>query len=143
MSEQRCRICGCTALRACVTANGPCYWVEPDLCSAPGCAGEIYKTGGMRLQPDTAAAFVHPVILDMTVGQMMTIIGGLQLTLRHPNFNRGPAAGEAERFLRQWVADVKELISVTPQIRYILDAGDDPALDVEKFTESPVIITPP
>lgn len=29
-----CRVCGCTDSRACVTADGPCYWVEPGLCSA-------------------------------------------------------------------------------------------------------------
>ncbi len=29
-----CRVCGCTNDRACVTPDGPCYWVEPDLCSA-------------------------------------------------------------------------------------------------------------
>lgn len=26
-----CRVCGCTQVQAC---NPPCYWVEPDLCSA-------------------------------------------------------------------------------------------------------------
>lgn len=36
---QRCRGCGCTDFKACVTESGPCYWVEPGLCS--GCA-----TGG-------------------------------------------------------------------------------------------------
>lgn len=38
--EGRCRVCGCTDERACEDANigGPCYWVEPNLCSA--CAGE-------------------------------------------------------------------------------------------------------
>ncbi|MBN9078227.1 MAG: hypothetical protein BGN87_06415 [Rhizobiales bacterium 65-79] len=29
-----CRVCGCTDMAACVTADGACYWVEPDLCSA-------------------------------------------------------------------------------------------------------------
>ena len=31
---RRCRICGCTQNRACMTQYGPCYWVEYDLCSA-------------------------------------------------------------------------------------------------------------
>ena len=30
---RRCRGCGCTETRACATPGGPCYWVEPDLCS--------------------------------------------------------------------------------------------------------------
>jgi hypothetical protein len=33
-----CRGCGCTALDACETPNGACFWLEPDLCSA--CAGD-------------------------------------------------------------------------------------------------------
>ena len=29
-----CRVCGCTDLAACETADGPCHWVEENLCSA-------------------------------------------------------------------------------------------------------------
>ena len=29
-----CRSCGCTDLQACPAEDGPCYWVEPSLCSA-------------------------------------------------------------------------------------------------------------
>ena len=32
-----CRACGCTEDNACVVDGQPCWWVEPDLCSA--CAG--------------------------------------------------------------------------------------------------------
>jgi hypothetical protein len=31
---EKCRVCGCDDLHACVTKDGPCHWVEPDLCSA-------------------------------------------------------------------------------------------------------------
>ncbi|MDD3491929.1 MAG: hypothetical protein PHZ19_00335 [Candidatus Thermoplasmatota archaeon] len=31
---KECRVCGCTEDNACVTDDGPCYWVEEDLCSA-------------------------------------------------------------------------------------------------------------
>jgi len=34
-TPRKCRICGCTDNRACMSSRGPCYWVEPDLCS--GC----------------------------------------------------------------------------------------------------------
>jgi len=34
---QMCRVCGCTQMDACETPAGPCFWVEPDLCSA--CVG--------------------------------------------------------------------------------------------------------
>ncbi|MCD6405486.1 MAG: hypothetical protein J7M19_06640, partial [Planctomycetes bacterium] len=32
--ERICRVCGCTEFEPCLTAEGPCHWVEPDLCSA-------------------------------------------------------------------------------------------------------------
>lgn len=32
--EPVCRVCGCTNESACQTPEGPCRWVEPDLCSA-------------------------------------------------------------------------------------------------------------
>lgn len=31
---QKCRVCGCTWNTPCITSEGPCYWVEKDLCSA-------------------------------------------------------------------------------------------------------------
>ena len=40
LRPQKCRVCGCTDAdcRQCVERTGsPCYWVEPDLCSA--CVG--------------------------------------------------------------------------------------------------------
>ena len=34
-SERQCRVCGCTQMQACQTEDGPCFWLEDDLCS--GC----------------------------------------------------------------------------------------------------------
>lgn len=31
---RKCRVCGCDDNHACMTEEGPCYWVEDDLCSA-------------------------------------------------------------------------------------------------------------
>ena len=43
-----CRVCGCTEESPCITGEGPCYWVGPDLCSA--CAGAETEPGsGLRL----------------------------------------------------------------------------------------------
>lgn len=33
-AEGKCRSCGCTNWAACQDWDGPCHWVEPDLCSA-------------------------------------------------------------------------------------------------------------
>ena len=38
-SEGVCSICGCDELHACVTDEGPCSWILPNLCSA--CAIEL------------------------------------------------------------------------------------------------------
>jgi hypothetical protein len=46
-AERVCRVCGCTDLdcRGCIERTGePCYWVEPDLCSACKPAEEKPKT---------------------------------------------------------------------------------------------------
>lgn len=39
--EGVCRVCGCTDSTPCTDpeTHGPCYWIEPDLCSA--CLGEV------------------------------------------------------------------------------------------------------
>ena len=34
IEPRKCRVCGCTETTPCMTNSGPCYWVEPDLCSA-------------------------------------------------------------------------------------------------------------
>lgn len=39
IAERVCRVCGCTATRAC---NPPCFWINDDLCSS--CAGKEGKT---------------------------------------------------------------------------------------------------
>lgn len=50
--EGRCRRCGCVEEMACQTCEGPCYWVEPDLCSA--CWDSELDLGGeMRFDPRT------------------------------------------------------------------------------------------
>ena len=38
-----CRVCGCTDSHACIASEGPCHWVEEDLCSA--CVGKVLQRG--------------------------------------------------------------------------------------------------
>lgn len=33
-ATRKCRVCGCTDTQACMTEEGPCFWLEEDLCSA-------------------------------------------------------------------------------------------------------------
>ena len=45
-----CRVCGCDDEHACATIEGPCTWVEPDLCSA------CVAGGPLKLGADSLAA---------------------------------------------------------------------------------------
>lgn len=62
-----CRVCGCTQERACVDqVHGPCWWIEPDLCSHCGepqiLMGEYDR---LLLSYDTGA--IHPDLLRMAL----------------------------------------------------------------------------
>jgi transcriptional regulator with XRE-family HTH domain len=46
-TTQICRNCGCTWCDACMSANGPCSWAEPDLCTA--CMSAV---GGIESPPE-------------------------------------------------------------------------------------------
>jgi hypothetical protein len=55
--ERACRICGCTENNACITAAGPCSWVQADLCSNPDCIKRVERRGGKKRKlPPTAVA---------------------------------------------------------------------------------------
>jgi ParB/RepB/Spo0J family partition protein len=36
----RCKHCGCTEHNACMTIDGPCYWIKPGVCSNPDCVAK-------------------------------------------------------------------------------------------------------
>ena len=36
-TDRRCRHCGCMDHRACLTPDGPCAWIDQDVCSHPDC----------------------------------------------------------------------------------------------------------
>jgi hypothetical protein len=52
--ERSCRVCGCTDLSACVDEDGPCCWVDEDLCSA--CQGRAEKATAAAHSAIEAAA---------------------------------------------------------------------------------------
>lgn len=39
-----CCVCRCTEETPCVTEDGPCSWVLPDLCSNPDCIAAVATT---------------------------------------------------------------------------------------------------
>ena len=55
---QVCRSCGCSWLDACETAQGPCSWAAPDLCSA--CAQTAARGRTARFAPIDWPDAPHP-----------------------------------------------------------------------------------
>ncbi len=52
--KRRCRGCGCTGDTPCLTLEGPCFWVEADLCSSCATASDVQaynRTAGEPLPP--------------------------------------------------------------------------------------------
>lgn len=43
--DGKCRVCGCDHYHPCITEDGPCYWVEDDLCSACSKNMEKFNAG--------------------------------------------------------------------------------------------------
>jgi len=133
--DGRCKVCGCTHRRACVTASGPCYWVERELCS--GCAGMWYQKHGMRMDPQTNAIAGQPFDMGMSFYQAFCLVGAIQLACRHPQF-QGEAREEMEYLARQ----IQEILSkASGQWKFILEAGWDQAMDVG--SDKGIIIIPP
>lgn len=124
-----CRVCGCTDddCRQCIEKTGePCYWVEPDLCSAcrsPRNAGMgeapgywMYETSG-ALRPAIAAYLSGD---ELTPGEIAAIRAYLRQWCNAPGFQ----GAEVEE-LR---ASVDGLISREAIARW-LDRADDAGID--------------
>jgi len=59
MSSSKCRVCGCTNEKACMTRDGPCYWINDDLCSACALPSVIL------FMADTFHSFSEQNVIDM------------------------------------------------------------------------------
>lgn len=58
--DQECRECGCTDDAPCLTSEGPCCWVEHDLCSACADAGVEAEGEGDLLERDDDGFALDP-----------------------------------------------------------------------------------
>ena len=68
----------------------------------------------------------HPTILfELAPAEMMSIVGGLQLALRHPNFT-GPSA----QICRKWIRAFQEQIAQEePVVADVIEMGFNPEFD--------------
>lgn len=62
--HRKCRDCGCTDDRACMTATGPCHWVERDLCS--NCADGARLDAAIKESINPSV----PKVADMNAGEL-------------------------------------------------------------------------
>jgi hypothetical protein len=69
----------------------------------------------------------QPITIEMSFSQALTIVGQLQLALRHPG-NRGPSFKETLHFTRRLL----DAVATTEILRAGLEAGFDPQWDVER-----------
>ena len=46
--SRACRFCKCTERNACATPTGRCFWIAPDICSAPACVHKFYASMAPR-----------------------------------------------------------------------------------------------
>lgn len=144
-SKRKCRECGCTEERACMTLAGPCHWVAEDLCSA--CAerpapdprrsypdqgrllgGQLIERPGILnfTQDDVdALQMLPPIRMELDAVTAMQIMSTLQLACRHPRF-----AGEARETAERMARSLQEYLSVTPHVAEICEAGWNPVYDV-------------
>jgi len=116
MSKRQCRICGCTEDNACVTSDGPCHWVDVDLCSA-GTELDMTQEDIQALEQAEI-----PIVLDGV--SALQILSGLQLALRHPGFS-GPASKTA----RDFAIGLAQRLAVTPNLLKVCRAGFDERFD--------------
>jgi hypothetical protein len=65
MKTPRCRVCGCTQDRACVSEDGPCWWVEADLCSACATTAQIAVAGLDRRIKELQQAAADPYYANL------------------------------------------------------------------------------
>lgn len=52
MFGRKCRVCGCTDLNACMTAEGPCSWISDCVCSACAVPGVCCICGQPTVDPE-------------------------------------------------------------------------------------------
>ena len=69
MTDQKCRVCGCTDDRACVTEFGPCHWIAKDLCSACSPLKPVMDAIEKDLPPEAAQEFgpIERVCLEQSM----------------------------------------------------------------------------
>lgn len=69
--------------------------------------------------------WILPVHLDMF--SLMTVIGTLQLAMRHPEFRKRPTAAAVRQIIDQLIAGIPEQC---PATRELVRLGDNPDYDL-------------
>lgn len=113
MSEQHCRVCGCTDEAACPTPIGPCYWVRPDLCSA--CAWPVPRLD--QVDVETIRGLAH-LGLELDGTGAMFLLGALELVLKDPRLG-----DPVREYVGAMVTDLVNYLAVTPKLKAMTEWG--------------------
>lgn len=134
-SGAKCRVCGCTDNKACTTADGPCYWIEPDLCSA--CTESLPSGSVLRADDMEALQKAENVTFNLPATHIFMLLSLIQLALRHVDLSDDEFVVQfGELFGRQ----LQEKISVTSNLSAVCEAGWPKQAQLEIPTQ---IILPP
>jgi len=74
----------------------------------------------LKLKPETEAAMRCPFILNTNVLTALTMLGALQLALRHPRFKGTPSGQEMTNVAR----DIQRVLEqAIPECKFLMEAG--------------------
>ena len=146
MSEQKCRICGCTEgnCSQCIKLTGyPCHWVEEDLCSA--CADAINKKPGvMNFFQQLAAVGTGNTDLTMRImeknGKLtINIMPGAGSSAMQPILVTGTPAELDEEFFTAIAPQVQEIAGLVTNINEVKKAVEE---QKDSAAKTPVVKKP-
>jgi hypothetical protein len=146
----RCRICGCTEEKACLSGGVPCHWVEPDLCSACATATGPTADAGAEILMEThhqlgklqltmadmmALQGTPPLAVDIGPTPALFLLSAIQIACCHPGLT-----GEVKATVVQIGQGLQEYLSVTENLAKITAAGWERGFDVPTVPERRIIL---
>jgi hypothetical protein len=134
LAPRTCSQCGCTETTPCSTPAGPCHWSGPEICSA--CLPELNPNPSQAELLELYQPIIgKKIVLHLDGHHAFSLMAGLQLLLRHPQF-----AGPTHDICHDIALALHMELAITPELAALCEAGWNPAHDVP--ADEPRIIIP-
>lgn len=142
MIQGVCKYCGCTEQRAC---PGGCQWIHEEETICSRCAPAMTAEDVLRVMAfDHRGLAGEPLIVPLDSVAVQSLIGMLQVALRHPQASLGQSAEVARRFIAGCQLTFEE--AGCHGIAELIRRGNDPAHDqpaaAAEPQQQPLIIVP-